>query len=106
MLLWIDDDALAVVSASATVLTPTKINRAGNAFSNYVRVYNYGTNPVYYGFGGNHNPPVPPAPASFKGVAIPSGQSVDISGYDNLINLQLICAATQTANIYVLYGTL
>jgi hypothetical protein len=105
MLIWIDDDVIAVSSSGPSFLTPTKINRPGNSFANVARIYNYGTNIVYYGFGGNNNPPIAPVPASFKGIAIPVGSTVDIYVVDNLLNLQLICAATQTANLYVLYGS-
>jgi hypothetical protein len=102
---WIDDDVLAITDAAAVVLTPTKINRPGSSFANVVRIYNYGSDSVFYGFGGNQNPPVPPAPAAHKGVEIPSGQTIDISEYDNLQLLQFICASGESATLYIIYGT-
>lgn len=103
---WIDDDVLAVTSAAPVVLTPTKILRAGSTSSNYVRFYNYGPNPVYYNFSRNQNPPLPPNPSTNVGIPVPLGGTIDVDGFDDLQNLQFITASTQTATLYVLYGTL
>jgi hypothetical protein len=61
---------------------------------------------IFYNFGGNNAPVNPPNSVNFTGIEIPPGGSVDIQGYDNLINLQFIAAPTQTAKLYIAYGTI
>lgn len=103
---WLDEEVLTVTDAVASVLTPTKINRAGTTSANAIRVYNYGGDTVYYNFSGNQNPPTPPDPAAFKGVALLAGGApLDMDDFDNLQNLQFICASGDSAKLFVLYGS-
>jgi hypothetical protein len=104
---WIDDDTISVVATAASFLTATKINRPGGAYTNVVRVFNSGANTVYYGFGGNQNPPVAPNPGASPptGIALASGGVLDVDVFDNLQNMQFICSSGQSTTLYILYGT-